>query len=116
MVSPTSTNLTTAVENMITAYNDAAGRPSPDYTELGSGNIGGTTLASGLYKWSSTVTIPSDLTISGSADDVWIFQISGDLSMSAGKKIILQGGAKASNIFWQVADNVSIGTTAHMQT
>lgn len=115
MVSPTSTNLTTAVENMITAYNDAAGRPSPDYTELGSGNIGGTTLASGLYKWSSTVTIPSDLTISGSADDVWIFQISGDLSMSAGKKIILQGGAKASNIFWQVAGQATFGTTSHFE-
>ena len=41
MVSPTPTNLTTAVQNMITAYNDAAGRPSPDYLELGTGNIGG---------------------------------------------------------------------------
>lgn len=115
MVSPTSTNLTTAVENMITAYNDAAGRPSPDYTELGSGNIGGTTLVSGLYKWTSTVTIPSDIIISGSADDVWIFQISGDLTMSAGKKVILQGGAKASNIFWQVAGQATFGTTSHFE-
>lgn len=115
MVSPTSTNLTTAVENMITAYNDAAGRPSPDFLELGTGNIGGTTLTSGLYKWTSAVTIPSDITISGSADDVWIFQISGDLSMSAGTKVILQGGAKASNIFWQVAGQASFGTTSHFE-
>ncbi len=41
MVPPTNTNLTTAVENMITAYNDAAGRPTPDFSELGTGNIGG---------------------------------------------------------------------------
>jgi hypothetical protein len=115
MASPTSSNLTTAVENMITAYNDAAGRPTPDFSELGTGNIGGQTLAAGLYKWTSTVTIPSDLTISGTADDVWIFQISGDLTMSSAVNITLSGGAKAKNIFWQVAGEVVIGTTSHFE-
>ncbi|MBQ0768990.1 MAG: DUF3494 domain-containing protein [Bizionia sp.] len=115
MVAPTSTNLTTAVENMITAYNDAAGRPTPDYVELGAGNIGGQTLTSGLYKWSSTVTIPTDITISGTADDVWIFQIEGDLTMSSAVNISLEGGAKASNIFWQVAGEASLGTTSHFE-
>jgi hypothetical protein len=79
MVTPTSVNLTTAVQSMLTAYTDAAGRPSP-FLNLGAGNIGGQTLTPGLYKWGSTVTIPSNITISGSADDVWIFQISGDLT------------------------------------
>lgn len=115
MVSPTSINLTTAVENMITAYNDAAGRPTPDFLELGTGNIGGKTLSPGLYKWTSTVTIPTDITISGTADDVWIFQISGDLSMSAAVNVILEGGAKASNIFWQVAGEATFGTTSHFE-
>lgn len=115
MVSPTSTNLTTAVQNMITAYNDAAGRPSPDFVELGTGNIGGQTLTPGLYKWTSTVTMPSNVTISGSADDVWIFQISGDLTMSAATRVTLQGGAKASNIFWQVAGQATFGTTSHFE-
>lgn len=115
MASPTSINLTTAVENMITAYNDAAGRPTPDFSELGTGNIGGKTLESGLYKWSSTVTIPSDLVISGSADDVWIFQIAGDLTMSSAVNITLEGGAQAKNIFWQVAGEVIIGTTSHFE-
>jgi hypothetical protein len=115
MASPTSTNLTTAVENMITAYNDAAGRPTPDFSELGTGNIGGKTLAAGLYKWTSTVTIPSDISISGTADDVWIFQISGDLSMSSAVNITLSGGAQAKNIFWQVAGEVTIGTTSHFE-
>ncbi len=49
--SPTPANLTTAVSDMQTAYTDAAGRTLPDHTELGSGNIGGLTLAPGLYKW-----------------------------------------------------------------
>lgn len=115
MAAPTPINLTTAVENMITAYNDAAGRPLPDFVELGAGNIGGQTLTAGLYKWTSTVTIPTDITISGTADDVWIFQISEDLTMSSAVNIILEGGAKASNIFWQVAGETTLGTTSHFE-
>lgn len=115
MADPTPINLTTAVGNMITAYNDAAGRPSPDFTELGTGNIGGKTLTPGLYKWTSTVTIPSDVVISGDASDIWIFQIEGDLSMSAAMNITLEGGAQARNIFWQVAGEATIGTTAHFE-
>ena len=115
MVSPTPVNLTTAVNNMVTAYNDAAGRPSPDFSALGTGNIGGKTLVPGLYKWTNNVTIPADVTISGSATDVWIFQIAGNLTMSSAKNIILSGGASAKNIFWQVAGTVSLGTTAHFE-
>lgn len=115
MVSPTSTNLTTAVNDMITAYNDAAGRPSPDFSEFGSGNIGGTTLTEGLYKWTNTVTAPTNLIISGSSTDVWIFQIAGNLTVSSGIKITLSGGAQAKNIFWQVAGTVTIGTTAQFK-
>jgi hypothetical protein len=113
--SPTPTNLTTAVNDMLTAYTDAAGRPTPDFSELATGNIGGKTLIGGLYKWSNTVTVPSDVTISGGANDVWIFQIAGDLTMSNGVHMTLSGGAQAKNIFWQVAGTVLIGTTAHFE-
>lgn len=115
MVAPTPINLTTAVNNMNTGYNDAAGRPSPDFTELGTGNIGGKTLATGLYKWTSDVTMPSDLVLNGGANDVWIFQIAGNLTVSAAAKVILIGGAQAKNIFWQVAGTVSLGTTSHFE-
>lgn len=115
MADPTPINLTTAVENMITAYNDAAGRPSPDFSELGTGNIGGKTLAPGLYKWTSTVTLPSDVTISGGASDVWIFQISGNLTVSSAVNVTLSGGALAKNIFWQVAGQATLGTTSHFE-
>ena len=112
---PTPINLTTAVNNMITAYNDAVGRPSPDFSELYVGNIGGQTLAPGLYKWTNTVTLPSSVTISGGANDVWIFQIAGDLTMSNAVNITLIGGAQAKNIFWQVAGTVTVGTTSHFE-
>lgn len=115
MADPTPINLTTAVENMITAYNDAAGRPSPDFLELGTGNIGGKTLTPGLYKWTTTVTLPSSVTISGGADDVWIFQISGDLTMSPAVNVTLIGGAQAKNIFWQVAGQATFGTTTQFK-
>ena len=115
MVSPTPINLTTAVNNMLTAYTDAAGRPTPDFLALGTGNIGGKTLAPGLYKWTNTVTIPSNITISGGADDVWIFQIAGNLTVSNAVNITLAGGAQAKNIFWQVAGTVALGTTSHFE-
>ena len=115
MADPTPINLTTAVESMITAYNDAAGRPSPDFTELGTGNIGGQTLSAGLYKWTNTVSVPTDLTISGGPNDVWIFQIAGDLRVSSAVNISLSGGAQAKNIFWQVGGEVTIGTTAQFK-
>lgn len=115
MTAPTSTYLTTAITDMGTAYTDAVGRPTPDYLDLGVGEIGGQTLSPGLYKWTTGVTISSDVTLSGGANDVWIFQIPGNLTMSAARNVILSGGAKARNIFWQVAGTVNIGTTAHFE-
>lgn len=107
---PTPANLTTAVSNMETAYTDAMGRTNPTATELGAGNIGGLTIVPGLYKWGTGVTIPADVTLSGSANDVWIFQIAQNLNVNSAVKIILSGGAKANNIFWVVAGQTTLGT------
>jgi hypothetical protein len=107
--------LTTAVNNMQTAYTDAAGRSNPKFLNLGAGSIGGRTLKPGLYKWTSAVVIPTNVTISGGPNDVWIFQIAGTLKMSSAMKIILAGGAQAKNIFWQVAGAVTLGTTSHFE-
>ena len=115
MAAPTPINLTTAVNNMITAYNDAAGRPLPDFIELATGIIGGRTLTPGLYKWSSNVTIPTSITISGDANAVWIFQIAGNLTMSSATNMVLIGGALAKNIYWQVAGQATMGTTSHFE-
>jgi hypothetical protein len=112
---PTPANLTTAVSNMESAYTDAAGRVTPDFLDLGTGNIGGKTLTPGLYKWTRTVTIPTDVTIAGSGTDVWIFQISGDLALAAAKQVILSGGAQAKNIFWQIAGQATLSATSHFE-
>lgn len=115
MAAPTPLILTNAVNDMITAYNDAAGRPTPDFLELATGNIGGKTLTAGLYKWTSTVTIPTDVALTGSATDVWIFQIDGDLTQSSATNITLSGGAVANHVFWQVAGEATIGANAHFE-
>ncbi|HEY5043019.1 MAG TPA: ice-binding family protein [Verrucomicrobiae bacterium] len=112
---PTPANLTTAIGDMQTAYTDAAGRTSPDHTELGSGQIGGLTLDPGLYKWSTDVLISSDVTLNGGPNDVWIFQIAGKITQASGTRIHLTGGASAANIFWQAFGDVSLGTTTHFE-
>ena len=109
---PTPANLTTAVSDMQTAYTNAAGRTLPTATELGAGNIGGLPLAPGLYKWGPGVIIPTNVTLSGGANDVWIFQIAQTLTVSSGVHVILSGGAQAKNIFWQVAGKTTLGTTS----
>jgi hypothetical protein len=114
--SPTSENLTTAVGNMEAAYTDAAGR-APNFTELYSGDLSGQTLVPGIYKWSTGVLVTSNVTLAGPSDAVWIFQIAGNLTLGSGAEVLLSGGAKARNIFWQVGGGigVEIGTTAHVE-
>lgn len=113
--SPTPAKLTTAVSNMETAYTDAAGRVTPDFTELGAGEIGGLTLVPGLYKWGTGVSISTDVTLVGGPNDVWIFQIDGDVTQASGTHVTLSGGASPHNIFWQAFGQVMIGTTAHFE-
>lgn len=112
---PTPSVLTTAVADMMTAYTDAAGRKSPDFLNLGAGAIGELTLTPGLYKWTSTVTIPTDVTLEGGANDVWIFQVTGDLKQSAATSMVLSGGADPSHVFWQVAGVADFGTSSHAE-
>lgn len=107
--------LTLAVLDMELAYLDAYARTSPDFTEVGAGEIGGLTLHPGLYKWGTGVMISNDVTITGGPNDVFIFQIAGTLDQASATRVTLTGGAQAKNIFWQVAGGVSIGTTAHFE-
>jgi hypothetical protein len=109
------TGLTTAVGDEETAYNDAAGRTTPDFVNLGAGEIGGLTLAPGLYSWSTGLSISNDVTLTGGPNDVWILQVAGTITEASAKRVTLAGGAQAKNVFWQSAGAVTIGTTAHFE-
>jgi hypothetical protein len=108
--SPTPTMLTTAIDDMRTAFTVAAGR-SPDVTDLGAGSIGGRVLTAGVYQWGTGLLMATDVTLAGSATDVWIFQIAKNLTVGDGAHLVLSGGAAPQNVFWQVSGNVSLGTT-----
>lgn len=109
------TLLTTAIGDMEIAYTNAAGRTFPDFINLGAGEIGGLTLAPGLYKWGTDVLISSDVTLTGGPNDVWIFQIAGGITQANGTRVTMAGGALPKNVFWQSAGAVSVGTTAHFE-
>jgi len=106
--------LTTAKGDLTTAYNEAAGRtpvPSGDYLNPNGGNIGGLNLGPGLYKFDTTASITgADVTLTGGPNDVWIFQIGADLQVGSGIHVILAGGARAANIFWQVGTSAVLDT------
>jgi Ice-binding-like/Secretion system C-terminal sorting domain len=108
--------LTQAKLDLTAAYNDAAGR---SVNPIGvSGNLGGQTLYSGLYKSTSTLAVTSgNLTLDAQGDStaVWIFQIASGFNMTDGRQVILSGGAKASNIFWQVGSAATFGSTCVMK-
>ncbi len=111
---PTPSNLTTAINDIETAFVDAAGR-APSVTELGAGTIGTVTLAPGVYKWSSALNITTSIILDGSATDVWIFQIAQGLTLSTGTMVTLTGGALPANVYWQASGQVIINTGAHLE-
>ena len=111
---PTPAEMTAAIGDMELAFTDAAGR-APSVTELGAGDIGGMTLAPGVYQWGTGLLIPTDVTLEGGPNAVWIFQIAEDLTVSHATSVVLSGGALAQNVFWQVSGHVSLDTAAHFE-
>ncbi len=102
-----------AMAALTVAYNDAAGRTLAPVTVAG--NLGGLTLPPGLYKSTSSLAISSgDLTLDGQGDAnaVFIFQMVSSLTTTSGRAVILSGGAKSSNVFWQVCSSATLGTTS----
>jgi len=111
---PTPALISTAVSDMESAFTTANNKTLSVITELGAGNITGKVLAPGLYKWGTGLLISSSgVTLSGGANDTWIFQVGQGMTVENGAHITLAGGALAKNIYWIIASNVMIGTTVH---
>ena len=109
---PTPAKMTAAISDMETAYTTANGLTTPaPIVSLGAGDISGMTLAPGLYKWDTGLLISnSGVTLSGGANDTWVFQIAQNLTVNNSAIIHLTGGAQAKNIFWVVAGQATLGT------
>jgi len=90
------------------AYRDAAGRAPTFPINLDGGNLTGLTLVPGVYRWGTDVSVNAfgAVKLAGGPNDVWIFQMSGNLTLNSSATVILIGGAQANNIFWQVGGGV----------
>jgi hypothetical protein len=107
--------LTQAKVDIINAYNEAETRVTDaDKVGLWNGNLGNKVLVAGVYEFKSRVTIPLDLKLEGNETDVWIFKVAGQLRVGTDVHVTLSGGAKASNVFWQVGDDVLIKARSAM--
>jgi len=96
--------------DLVTAYNDAAGRAyDTTYTD-GHDLIG--TLTPGVYNGSGSLSLSGNLTLDalGNSSAVWIFQTSTSLITASSSTITLVGGAQANNIFWEVGSSATLGT------
>jgi hypothetical protein len=98
--------------DLTAAYLDAAGRTTNPISV--SGDLTGRTLTPGLYKSTSTLAISGALTLTalGDANATFIIQVATTLTTGPGSQVILAGGAKASNITWQVGTSATLGTNS----
>lgn len=117
----TSVDLTTAVGDMGTAYTNANGMAPAGGGLItacpGAGILDGLTISPGVYTCTVAVSLGSgtNVVLNGSATDVWVIRTTQGLTQAAATQVQLTGGALAQNVFWVVAGNVDIGTTALMQ-
>jgi hypothetical protein len=117
----TEDSLIIAVDDMVTAYNNAKAFPlageAPATENLKGGFIGGETLTSGVYTFNTDINIAygTNLYIDGDADAVFVIQTTKNIVQAAATQVILLNDAKAENIFWQVAGNVEVGNGAHLE-
>ena len=110
---PSPTSAAAAQAALTVAYLDLAGRTAPAPAVI-AGDLGGLTLAPGLYKSTSTIGITGALTLDGggNANAIWIFQIASSLTTLGNSSVVLAGGAQPHNIFWQVGSSATLGTNS----
>ncbi len=97
--------------DLVTAYNDAAGRP---FTATLPPDVGGRILTPGVYRTGSVpslgLTGPLTLDAQGNPNAVFIFQIESTLTTATDSRVNLINGAQACNVFWQVGSSATLGT------
>ena len=98
-----------AKSDLVTAYNDAAGRTPATVV---SADLGGQMLAPGVYQTATALGLTGTVTLNGQGNtsSVFIFQAGSTLITASGSTVQLIGGAQACNVFWQVGSSVTLGT------
>jgi hypothetical protein len=95
-----------AQKDVKTAYNQAAAAPcNHDMTGV---DLGGKSLKSGVYCFSSSAQLTKHLTLKGQG--VFIFQVGSKLTTASNALVSLIGGASPCNVFWQIGSSATVGT------
>ncbi|MDX3537160.1 ice-binding family protein, partial [Streptomyces sp. MB09-01] len=103
-----------AKSDLVIAYNDAASRGPGTATPP---DIGGLTLAPGVYTASSTLNLTGTVTLDGqnNPEAVFIFQIPSTLITAPNSVVALINGANACNVFWQVGSSATLDTNTQFK-
>jgi Ice-binding-like/VPDSG-CTERM motif len=95
-----------------TAYNDAASTVLHPTTGTIAGSLlGGLNLGPGVYD-GGALALTGVLTLTGGANDFWIFRAASSLTTASGSRVLLSGGADACNVFWQVTSSATLGANS----
>ena len=103
----------TAQADVTPAYNALAAMACG--TTLSGQDLGGMTLAPGVYCFTSSAQLTGNLTLAGPANGLWVFQVASALTTGTSAQVILSGGAQANNVFWQIGTSATIGQTTVFQ-
>ena len=109
---PTPAKMTQAITDMETTFTTLNNLVAPPTNvNLFAGDISGKTLSAGTYKWTTGLLISdAGVTLNGGLNDIFVFQVAGNLTVNNNATINLTGGAQAKNIFWVVSGQANLGT------
>jgi hypothetical protein len=110
--------LTTAKNDLTTAFGTAAGQSPTSTFVAGDNQLGGQTLVPGVYAFghaaTANITAASPLTLNGQGDPnaVFVFQASSDLVTASNSVVQLINGAQACNVFWVVGSSATLSSSS----
>lgn len=107
-------NAATAQNALTTAYNTIAGMTCPPANAIVA-NLGGTTLAAGVYCTATGISVTGTLTLNGGGDPNAVFVFQAGSSLTTAGNVVLINGAQARNVFWQVGSSATLGTGSQWQ-
>lgn len=103
-----------AAQDLVTAYNDAAGRSATaDVTDE---DLGGMTLTPGVYEADTAMALTGTLTLNaqGNPDAVFVFKAGSTLVTATASSVQFANGGSPCNVFWQVGSSATLGTASHL--
>jgi hypothetical protein len=103
------TRLSEAMQAVVDVTEELEGRAHTTLPGAGVTAIGGMTLPAGAYFFPATLTIAADVILNGSSTDVWIFKVGTTAAIAANVRVVLVGGARSVNIYWQIGSTCALG-------